>query len=101
MQVHGLGAVKDTHAQPADAATTLGVYTQKIPDPVRKHVEELDEKLFEQRPIRTAAVAWFRRFFRRPCKCRPLTKSISAECSGFPAQTLAQGGTRAPSKSSL
>ena len=55
--VHGLGTIKDAQAQlrHADIATTLGIYTQEIPESVRKTVEELDEKLFGQPQVATAA----------------------------------------------
>ncbi len=41
----------------ADIATTLGIYTQEIPESVRKTVEELDEKLFGKRQVEVVA-AW-------------------------------------------
>jgi len=47
-QVQNLGSVKDAQAQlrHANASTTLGVYTQEIPESVRETVEALDRKLF-------------------------------------------------------
>jgi integrase len=47
-QVQKLGSVKDAQAQlrHANASTTLGVYTQEIPESVRETVEALDRKLF-------------------------------------------------------
>ena len=55
--MHGLGTIKDAQAQlrHADIATTLGIYTQEIPESVRKTVEELDEKLFGQPQVARAA----------------------------------------------
>jgi integrase len=55
--VHGLGTIKDAQAQlrHADIATTLGIYTQGIPESVRKTVEELDEELFGKRQVEVAA----------------------------------------------
>jgi integrase len=55
--VHSLGTVKDAQAQlrHADIVTTLGIYTQEIPESVRKTVEELDEKLFGKRQVEVAA----------------------------------------------
>ncbi len=47
-QVQRLGSVKDAQAQlrHAHASTTLGIYTQEIPESVRETVEALDRKLF-------------------------------------------------------
>ena len=47
-QVQKLGSVKDAQAQlrHTNASTTLGVYTQEIPESVRETVEALDRKLF-------------------------------------------------------
>jgi hypothetical protein len=46
--VSAVGSVKDAQAQlrHANASTTLGVYTQEIPESVRETVEALDRKLF-------------------------------------------------------
>jgi integrase len=47
-QVQKLGTVKDAQTQlrHADPTTTLGIYTQEIPESVRETVEKLDQRLF-------------------------------------------------------